>query len=284
MSEEKKPVQLAQSISATDEGLVTSKMLVEYLNSQQIQPFASGGMDLDLESINLRCNGRNVLRADSTGLVAIGSPAGHIEMKGANVYLNTGSDVSLYVGGRFVQHSEGEMQLSSPTLVTLHSGADVRVEGGRVDINGQSNLVIHGGPGNMIEASGGDMLITNRSSLYLHGPTSSIVLDHSGTKLNAPDTEVRISAKTFDMYTPNGSIWTNEGAMTMYSNKKLYFVSPKNSLIMDKDGVDLCFPDRNILKADTRNMITLGETGYYGKTSVQGHEVELKAYSGVINY
>lgn len=326
MSEQTKTVQLAQSVSATDDGLVTAKMLVEYLNSQQVQPFASGTMDLDLASINLRCNGRSVLKADSNGLVSIGSPTSHIDMQGSTVYMKTDSDIAMFVGGQLYQSADHGISTRSISEISIY-GTTVNVTGTWranitapvVDVNGQTNLVLHGGRQSSINADD-DMMLVSGKCVYLYGPVGSMVMDYQGTNIQAGTTlratgetirinahsEVAVQGNTarldghsivtvkgdiaslqgsqVGVYSPTGYISASEYGMLIRDPKELYLLGPENSLVMDKQGLKMTHINGNILNAKPNKNITIGEVGFSGKTSVQGHEVELKAYSGVVSY
>lgn len=116
--ENKQELKVARSISPTDTGFVTADMLYEYLaaNSSNI---TGGAVTWDVDSINLRCNGRSVLSATSSGGVTLGAATTTTNVLGNKLKAaGTTTDVS----------STQAMNISAGHAINVGAGSGITLE------------------------------------------------------------------------------------------------------------------------------------------------------------
>lgn len=204
----------ARSISPDDDGYVTAKMLHSYMET--FSNIISGGtVDWNVDAINIRCNGRNVLSASSTGNVTLGGAVGTTRVTGNTLDLEgrygfklygngEGSIVAPYLSVRgdssVVVHSEGFATMTAYN-VSLYGGRGGLRFDESVYVRGESEVTLHS-PSSNVNIEGRKVTLKSVGILDLDGGTTNI----KGASVIAIKSDGKLSA------TARGNIQMDAGA------------------------------------------------------------------------
>lgn len=198
---------IAKSISAGDNGLVTADMLVSYL--QSYQPLASGTLDLDVTSVNIRCNGKNVISTDSSGNVTVGSTTG-TNIKGRSVQINGSASVGIYApsvraeGGNYLALISGDRLYTNAvdsdihsSQLGLHGGNGISMAAQSISATSyRSPLSLYSGSAVNLEASSIGMHTWSSIGLYCEGDfmlsTRGRLQVESGERMRIQSTQLEL--------------------------------------------------------------------------------------------
>lgn len=169
MSDNITQIPTARSISTEDNGYVTANMLAEYMQTFS-NTITGGAVTWDVDSINIRCKGKNVLSVNSAGKVTLAdSMTPTTELKGNHIDINGG--LSTVVGGGVTYLTGGSIQTDATELA---------IYGGIIDVKGSTRLSLYGFGANF---TGVDM--------YIKGQSNVVLAANGYIDLNANDVNVR---------------------------------------------------------------------------------------------
>lgn len=173
-------LKVAEAISPTDTGFVTADMLYEFMaaNSNTI---TGGTVTWDVDKIDIRCKGKNILSTDAIGDLMIGNLQDSTYIRGNSLRTNSNSRVVIH-SGDFIElksrwttvEGTSTLNLYGPTMdvygsskVTVRSLGTCKVTGKHVDVEGAGGnigmtaLAIKGYAPNVNLKSGTQMNITS---------------------------------------------------------------------------------------------------------------------------
>lgn len=148
MTNESKQTLAAQSISPADEGFVTARMLHEYM--QSIQPQAGAPINWDVTSVNIKCNGKNVVSADGQGNISFGNPYDNATLRGNDLAITGGNidtratGLALYGYGTLDMGAYRALGIKADTIDIIAEGR-LYEEGTQIELHGWGDVKLDAG-------------------------------------------------------------------------------------------------------------------------------------------
>lgn len=262
----------ARTMSPEDPGYVTPSMLAAYLETYS-NSITGGAVDWNVDSINIRCNGRNVLSASSAGIMTLGATTGTTYVKGNKIDLNgtaslkaTARDTSIHGEDRLAVTSWGTLSthgsqydLSSTKMTIYGDNMETTMTGQlkqkAYNVSASASILsLYGHQGFELTTGEESWGKIKASLLDIHAGTA-IYLDapHSiRVKTNALHNEIRY----IDTHASQIKTWTTE--MQTWANNTVGLDCADMLVEADRVGitgasfVSLCSPDGTVMAEGTQ--------------------------------
>lgn len=193
------PIPTARAIAPNDTGYVTADMLYAYLEATQQNNITGGSVNWDVDSINIKSRGRNILSVGLGGGIQIGNALDMVTIKADSITNDAVSNLYLYSGGLVSARGQW-IKADASSYVDLYGRREATLRSDSVvKVFGTSKVNIKGGDGPQSSAAGRSVTITGEN-----------------VRLEASN-EVGVTALSLNTYSPNVSMRAQD--MSMESTK-----------------------------------------------------------------
>lgn len=279
-------VYVASEVVSGDPGLVTASLLHDYMENFK-QSLATSPIDWDVPSLNIKCNGKNILKTDYDGeSINLGHNSSSFYLDANVMQINANSQITLY-GGYEVKADAASVRLSASQELELYGSSSAKITAGTniklysIGLTHNDNTIGNAEPGvidwdleslnirckgqNIISSSGYNLVLGDRNSyayIQFSGGTEITVygggLSLGGHEINMSASRIAMHA---DVISPGG-IGENP-----------------TSIDWNLDSLNIKCGGRNVISAVGSDIITFGNVGV--GTTVKGSNMNIETPSTI---